>query len=127
MCSSTVEVGPGGMPIRYKDVAPSVDLLLTSLTAYSANDPEKNGRSGCFGQVNIAAPGVAEIKFALVHAGTDTPVPAGSTYEMTIFDLDTAQNGMTEKVGVSGHSSIEAVALRPSVTSSGMTWFEATT
>lgn len=125
MCTSGMEIGPGGLPIRYKNVAPSMDLVLTNLTSYAALAPEKNGRSGCLGQLNIAAPGNAQIKFALVKEGTNTPVPLGPTYEMTVFDVDASKRGMTEVVGVSKYSSIEAVALKPNVVGHNA-WFRAT-
>jgi len=125
VCNSNVEVGEGGMPIRYKKVAPSVDLLLTNLTAYTVNNVEKNGRDGCIGLLNMAAPGNVDVQFTFVEEGTDIPVSAGS-YDFSVFDVDAAPTGMTESVGLSNYSSWEAVALQPTMSSSGDTaWFVA--
>jgi hypothetical protein len=127
MCDAEVEIGEGGMPIRYRNVAPLMDLVITNLTKYTSPAPEKNGRNGCLGQLNIAAPGSLKVKFSLVEAGTNIPVHVGSTpttYEMTVFDLDESKAGMREKVGVSNYSSIAAVVLKPTM-AGGTAWFEA--
>lgn len=125
LCDTDVEKGPGGMPIRYKNVADGIDMLLTASPGYEGRDTDKNnGRNGCLGQLNVKVPGSAAVTFALVKHGTDDVVPKGSTHEMTIFDTDKAKSGVTEKVGVSDYSSVDSVALNSTV-EGGVAWFEA--
>lgn len=125
LCSSDVETGPGGnLPIRYKEVAPSTDLIVEALTPYEAKDYSKNGRSGCLGQLNLKSPGHVKVRFALVKAGTKDLMPAGQTFEMTIYDFDKSNKGMLERVGVSGFSNIEAVEMKPDIRD-GVSWFTA--
>jgi len=126
MCTSEIETGHRGFPIRYKEVSPSVDLVLTNLTAYSANSPNKNGRKGCVGQLNIDAPGNAVIQFTFVQSGTDIPVAVGPVYEMSVFDLDSSKGGMIEKVGVENYARLDAISLSPTISDRGIAWFTAT-
>lgn len=127
LCDTKVEKGAGGMPLRFKQVAPGVDMLLTAAPGYQGENVEiNNGRSGCLGQLNVKVPGTATVTFALVKEGTSDTILAGPTHEheMTIFDTDKATNGVFERVGVSGYSSISTVALQPTE-KDGVTWFEA--
>lgn len=125
LCDAEMEVGASGMPLRYKNVAPNVDLLLTSIGKYESFNVALNGRNGCLGRLNVASPGEAKIKFQLVEAGTETVLPAGTAYDFTVFDLDASPAGMIERVGVSGYASVDAVKLKAEE-EDGRSWYTGT-
>merc|ERR1719158_781174 len=109
-----------------------VDLIVDNVTEYELENPENNGRHGCLGILNLAAPSAVTMRFTLVLAGTDTPVPVDTTFPLTydfnVFDFDQSASGrMQEVIGVSDFSKL--VARPPGIQRSapdadGVVWLE---
>jgi len=148
MCGADEPVAGNGHVLRYPKVGKMsagdgtmqvgekfVDLLIDNATDYTLVSPEMNGRHGCLGQINVAAPGDVTMRFTLVLAGTDTPVPVDPTFPLTydfnVFDFDQSANGrMQEMIGVADFSRL--VARPPGIQKvqdkkTGIWWLRTTT
>jgi len=148
MCGEDEPVAGNGHVLRYPNVGlmsagdgtmkvgeQAVDLIVDNVTEYDAEAPEKNGRHGCLGIINLAAPSAVTMRFALVLAGTDTPVPVDTTFPLTydfnVFDFDQSASGrMQEMIGVGDFSKL--VARPPGIKKlmdrdSGIWWLKSTT
>jgi len=95
-----------GIPeLRYGSVCTmngeNIDLVLTSASTYSANNPTKNGLSGVYGNINLLGGSKVDLKFQFVKSGTSMPVTLSST-SLTLFDLD-GSVGVKEQVTASGY------------------------
>jgi len=102
-------VGPdtGAAELRYDSICDvngdKIDMVVTALTPYSANNAAKNGISGLYGNINLLGGTKVDLKFQFVKSGTLEPVPLPTT-DLTMFDMD-GKPGVQEVVTASGYDS----------------------
>jgi len=101
-------VGPdtGAQELRYDsicDVNGKIDMVVTAVTPYSANNPSKNGISGLYGNINLLGGTKVDLNFQFVKSGTLEPVSLPTT-DLTMFDMD-GKTGVQEVVTASGYDS----------------------
>jgi len=82
----------GDRTIRYPSVKPGVDVILTASASYETNVPNKNGKAGNFGAINIKPGTSAEFTFTFVTAGTTSPVTMDKV-SLSFFDQDEHKEG----------------------------------
>eukprot|EP00965_Chrysotila_dentata_P024539 812260-Pleurochrysis_carterae.AAC.2 len=126
-CNNLGGLGPDNCPdknIRYTNIGTDfgdgttepvvVDLVVTNLTLYKANNADGNGRAdivtGQLGQVNLADDFIADFKYDFFLTGTEIPVALSNPFNLLFLDLDYSnQQALTESVIVRGGTSIATI------------------
>jgi hypothetical protein len=96
---TSTNLDTGDRTIRFPNAKPGVDMLLTASDSYETNKPDKNGKQGEFGVINMKPGTAAEFTFTFVSTGTTSPVTIDKV-SLSFFDQD-------EHKGGAGRSEIE--------------------
>jgi hypothetical protein len=83
----TGSLNTGDRTLRYPNAKPGVDVLLQASASFKTNKPDKCGKQGNFGNINMAPGTASTFTLTFVSAGTTSPVTMDKV-SLSFFDQD---------------------------------------